>query len=195
MDISSVADGVRWLLVLIFLLAGFEKAGRLQSGMVTSHPVIRSWTLFMRYPRVVMTTSFLSDVAACGLLVATPGAGGAAAIGLLLTYSIAGLGVRDESLTADESDRGRACNCLPAALETSSRRALVTRNSVLLSLSVIVVAVSPTPSIAGALWTILLLGPLSGLVAAFEGKGASGATAFQGRSFTPFPSPKTGSAR
>lgn len=129
-----LADGARWVLILVFCLAALEKAGMIRSRSSAWHPVILASPLLHRHATAIMLASLTADVAAVVLLLINPVAGGVASTMLVAAYS--GAGWRAHTLP-----NARGCRCLWRFLNTSTKGGLAVRNVSLLLLAALVSSV------------------------------------------------------
>jgi hypothetical protein len=153
------ADGARWVLVLVFCLAALEKTGTLLSRSSAWHPAIVASAFLRRHATVMMLAALAADVAAVGLLLIKPAAGGVASAMLVVGYSRAGL-------RAHTKPHAEGCRCLWRFLNTSTRGGLLVRNALLLLLAALVSSAPGRTSIASflsAIGTGVALAALTGI--------------------------------
>ena len=88
MFLDGAADGARWVLVIVFVLAAIEKASTLRSRSAAWHPVILVSARRRRHGGVLIAASLMADALAVGRLVSAPLAGAVFGAVLIAGYSI-----------------------------------------------------------------------------------------------------------
>jgi hypothetical protein len=158
-----MAEGARWLLVVVFALAAVEKGATLWTRSVAWHPVMLVSRARRRHATTLMGAALAADLVAVALLLAVPVAGAAAGAALVVAYSILSLPVHGGRQSVG------SCRCFWKVLNTTTRRGLLVRNVLLAAFALAAAAVPPaTVTLAGLAAGGVLLGVVVAVVAATE---------------------------
>ena len=153
--IGLIGEGARWSLVIVFVLAIAEKVATLRSGSAQWHPLMLVTLRRQKYATPLMIASLFVDVLAVALLVSRSAEGALVSGGILLVYTAAAWPVH-------ESSSDSTCRCFYGLFNSSTRKGLILRNSLLFALAV-VTWLEPVRSVtwSGMLGAILLLAAIA----------------------------------
>lgn len=142
MSLTALADGARWVLVVLFVLAGLEKIVTLRAGAARWHPVILPRPWMPRYAIALLSLSLIADTSTIVLLMTWEALGASVAIVVITTYTVAGWPVHWRG-------QEQGCRCLWNFLEVSSRKGFVVRNLLIVLLAIAVAISRPALSLVG----------------------------------------------
>lgn len=145
-----VADGIRWALVALFVLAFAEKALLVLHRSARWHPVLLISEWRRRWATPLMVTGLIADLAVTLALTAVPAAGGFAASVLTAGYWHAARGVHDQVAHS-------GCRCFFGILNTSSVASLRLRNASIIALGIVVAITRPISTWHGGGIALMLL--------------------------------------
>lgn len=170
-----VADGARWAVLVVFVLASVEKVGVLRSRSSEWHPVMLVTQWRRQHARLLIILSLVMDTTAAMLLLVKPPLGLLLAASLLITYTAAAI----------RAHNGRDdCRCLWKMLNARTTLGLIMRNALLLGLTLLALLRMPQDGQIMPLMTaseLLLVGLVTRLAdrATPIGKNAFAATTIQ----------------
>jgi hypothetical protein len=145
--VDALADGARWALMTLLVLAALEKLASLLRGTAAWHPVLLVSPTRRRWAGWLMGASLLADSTALFLLVASPRRGAALTLALIVVYTSAALPLH--------THRSSDCRCFSNYFNSKTRSGLVARNAWIVLMTVLVLLTSPNAS-----WIGLSLGGL-----------------------------------
>jgi hypothetical protein len=147
---AIVADGARWALIAVMVLAGAEKFTSLRRRAAAWHPVMLVSLRRRHWAQLLMSTALLLDICAALFLVVTPQLGAALASAAILTYTWA-------SLPMHHADKPADCRCFIGVLNTRTRVGFLARNSLLFLFTLAILVRRPEASWAGVMLGGVLL--------------------------------------
>jgi hypothetical protein len=170
--LHSIADGSRWALTCAFALSSLEKLGTLKSGAAAWQPVILGSDRRRRHARSLIAASLVADLITMLTLLLRASSGAAMSASLIVLYTWAYVGLRGRSGVQEDG-----CHCFWGVMNTRTLRGLICRNSALLGLALLVMAVTPSISVRSPMWTLALLGMVPSIAAIADswGRDAEGA--------------------
>jgi hypothetical protein len=151
-EMTTMADGARWVVIVALALAGVEKATTLRHHSAAWHPVMLANPMLRRYASVFVAVGLVSDIVVIAALLWRPFVGGVASAALVGCYTISGLRV--------QVGNHRDCRCFSLLINSSTRGGLLRRNLFLVGLSGVLATVTPRPGVGTAIWSLLLLSTL-----------------------------------
>jgi hypothetical protein len=162
-----VADGARWLLAAVLVLAVLEKSASLWTRSAAWHPLMLVSPGRRRHAASLMVAALCCDIVAVGLLLAAPVVGSAVAAALVVAYSVLALPVHGRGGLG-------SCRCFWKMLNTSTRAGLLARNALLVACALVIAAYPPEAlTLAGLAVGGCLLAVVAAMVAVADRPGAA----------------------
>jgi hypothetical protein len=150
-----LADGAFWFLLIVFVLASFEKILILSRHQAAWHPIFLGLRpVVRRFSRELLAMSAIMDLLCASLLFLHTTGGAPLATALIVVYSAVGLLARSSM-----SESG--CRCLWKALEAKSVEGLMVRNLCLFLVATFpIVWGAPPFSVGGLMVGVVMLGAI-----------------------------------